>query len=90
LGGVISFEMAVFGVLGFNWYYFLSFLGFLKLMCAFIKYFPQAIFNHRIKSTRGLSFFGIVLDFMGGLFSILQILFLAIANGILGTVEQVC
>lgn len=81
LGGIITFEMAVFGFLGYNWYYFLSFLGFLKLVCAFIKYLPQAMFNYNIKSTRGLSFPGIVLDFMGGLFSILQIIFLALENG---------
>lgn len=39
-----------------------------------VKYAPQALLNYRRKSTDGFSVLSIMLDFTGGLLSILQLL----------------
>jgi len=56
-------------------------MGYEKLAISFVKYIPQVYLNYSRKSTEGWSIFNILLDFCGGLFSFLQIVILAIANG---------
>lgn len=48
-------------------------LGYLKVMITLMKYFPQAIKNFIRKSTEGWSIVNVLLDFTGGVLSILQI-----------------
>ena len=48
-------------------------LGYLKVCITLMKYFPQAIKNYLRKSTEGWSIVNVLLDFTGGVLSILQI-----------------
>jgi cystinosin len=48
-------------------------LGYLKVTITLMKYFPQAIKNYMRKSTEGWSIANVLLDFIGGSLSILQI-----------------
>lgn len=52
----------------------LVYMSFVKVFISFIKYLPQLIYNFRRKSTKGWSIFNIILDFLGGLFSFLEII----------------
>ena len=47
--------------------------GYIKLIITVIKYIPQAYVNYRRKSTVGWSISQILLDFSGGILSILQL-----------------
>ncbi|KAI9137067.1 PQ loop repeat-domain-containing protein [Paraphysoderma sedebokerense] len=49
------------------------FCGNLKLLMTFVKYSPQAYLNFRRKSTIGWSIHNIILDFTGGILSLLQL-----------------
>jgi cystinosin len=46
----------------------------LILSITFIKYIPQVYLNYKRKSTVGWSLENVMLDFMGGMFSFLQII----------------
>ncbi|KAF2399710.1 L-cystine transporter-like protein [Trichodelitschia bisporula] len=48
-------------------------LGYVKLACTVVKYCPQAYFNYKRKSTVGWSIGQILLDFSGGILSLLQL-----------------
>jgi len=48
-------------------------LSYLKLSISLTKYFPQAFLNFRRKSTAGWSIENVLLDFFGGLLSVLQL-----------------
>ena len=48
-------------------------LGYTKLLITTIKYLPQALTNYRRKSTIGWSIEQILLDFLGGVLSIAQL-----------------
>lgn len=48
------------------------YLGFMKVLISFIKFFPQVIRNYRRKSTIGWNIHNILLDFTGGSFSLAQ------------------
>ncbi len=48
-------------------------LSIIKMGVTLIKYIPQAILNQQLKSTRGWSTINIVLDLIGGVFSLMQI-----------------
>ncbi|CAD8067767.1 unnamed protein product [Paramecium sonneborni] len=52
----------------------LYWMGYEKLFISFIKYVPQMYLNYKRKSTVGWSIFNILLDFMGGFLSFLQML----------------
>ncbi|CAD8063830.1 unnamed protein product [Paramecium sonneborni] len=52
----------------------LYWMGYEKLFISFIKYVPQVYLNYKRKSTVGWSIFNILLDFMGGFLSFLQML----------------
>jgi cystinosin len=49
-------------------------LGYVKLLCSLVKYCPQAYLNYRRKSTTGWSIWQILLDFAGGILSLLQLI----------------
>lgn len=55
----------------------INYLSYVKLAITFVKYVPQAWMNYRLKSTTGWSIYNILLDFMGGIFSICQMFLLA-------------
>ena len=47
-----------------------SVLGYSKLIIGFLKYTPPVYWNYKRKSTKGWSIFNILLDMVGGLFSL--------------------
>lgn len=53
------------------------YLSYVKLVITLIKYMPQAYMNYRKKSTVGWSIHNILLDFIGGTLSIIQMFVLA-------------
>lgn len=59
------------------WLNFLRLFSYLKLGVTVCKYIPQAYFNYKRKSTEGWSIGNILLDFTGGLLSILQMFLIA-------------
>lgn len=59
------------------WLKFLLFFSYLKLAVTISKYIPQAYFNFKRKSTEGWSIGNILLDFTGGVLSILQMCLIA-------------
>eukprot|EP00922_Rhytidocystis_sp_ex-Travisia-forbesii_P021611 GHVS01031650.1.p1 GENE.GHVS01031650.1~~GHVS01031650.1.p1 ORF type:complete len:1307 (+),score=241.80 GHVS01031650.1:329-4249(+) len=48
------------------------FLGYVKVIITMVKYNPQVHLNFVSKSTEGMSVYSFVLDFTGGIFSLLQ------------------
>ncbi|XP_058117351.1 cystinosin homolog [Anopheles ziemanni] len=58
----------------FHWLDFLYVLSYIKLSVTLIKYVPQAVLNFRRKSTVGWSIENVLLDFTGGMLSMLQML----------------
>jgi len=56
------------------WLDFLYLLSYIKLMLTVVKYIPQVYMNYLRKSTLGWSIINVMLDFAGGVFSIMQIL----------------
>lgn len=48
-------------------------ISYVKLAVTLIKYMPQVLTNYRNKSTHGWSIAQILLDFVGGILSILQL-----------------
>jgi cystinosin len=58
-----------------TWLDFLYFLSYIKLFVSLIKYTPQVILNFQRKSTQGWSIWNILLDFTGGMLSVLQLVF---------------
>ena len=55
----------------------LYFYSYVKLTITIIKYVPQAWMNYKRKSTEGWSIGNILLDFTGGVLSVLQMFLLA-------------
>lgn len=47
-----------------------SVLGYSKLVISFVKYSPAVYWNFKRKSTKGWSIFNILLDLVGGAFSL--------------------
>lgn len=76
--GVFSVAVVVFFVLVFtatwHWLDFLYACSYIKLTITLIKYIPQALMNYRRKSTTGWSIGNILLDFTGGMLSMLQMI----------------
>jgi cystinosin len=56
-----------------TWLDFLYFLSYIKIFVSLIKYLPQVILNMKRKSTVGWSIWNILLDFTGGILSVLQL-----------------
>ena len=65
----------------FDWLDFLYACSYLKLFITLVKYVPQAVMNYRRKSTVGWSIGNVLLDFTGGVFSIVQMFIVAYNNG---------
>lgn len=64
----------------FNQLYILDvvlYLSYIKLAVTIIKYIPQAYMNYVRKATTGWSIHNILLDFTGGLFSLIQMFLIA-------------
>lgn len=57
----------------FTWLNWLYAVSYAKLGVTLIKYFPQAISNHRRGTTDGFSMHNVVLDFTGGSLSVAQL-----------------
>ncbi|XP_003799164.1 cystinosin isoform X1 [Otolemur garnettii] len=55
-----------------TWLQFLFCFSYIKLAVTLVKYFPQAYMNFYYKSTEGWSIGNVLLDFIGGSFSLLQ------------------
>ncbi|XP_055643236.1 cystinosin homolog isoform X2 [Toxorhynchites rutilus septentrionalis] len=76
--GIFAVVIVVSGVLvgtnTWHWLDFLYVLSYIKLAITLIKYVPQAVLNFRRKSTVGWSIENILLDFTGGMLSMLQML----------------
>jgi cystinosin len=60
---------------------FLRAAGYCKALITFVKYMPQVFLNYKRKSTEGWSIANILLDFTGGLFSVLQDVIKAVGHG---------
>ncbi len=60
---------------------FLRATGYCKALITFVKYMPQVYSNYKRKSTEGWSIANIMLDFTGGLFSVLQDVIKAVGHG---------
>lgn len=56
------------------WLDFLYTISYIKLAITLLKYVPQAVLNYRRKSTVGWSIGNILLDFTGGMLSMLQMI----------------
>lgn len=69
---IVTVIVASVGV--WHWLDFLNTCGYIKLAITLIKYVPQAVMNYRRKSTVGWSIGNILLDFTGGILSMLQML----------------
>ncbi|KIV83092.1 hypothetical protein PV11_05147 [Exophiala sideris] len=58
---------------GWAWIDVLYTLGYVKLICTFVKYIPQVILNFNRKSTVGWSIEQILCDITGGVLSLMQL-----------------
>ncbi|XP_052889306.1 cystinosin homolog [Anopheles moucheti] len=58
----------------YRWLDFFYNLSYIKLAVTLVKYIPQAVLNYRRKSTVGWSIGNVLLDFIGGSFSMVQML----------------
>lgn len=56
-------------------------LGYVKLICTFVKYIPQAWVNYKRSSTQGWSIMQILFDITGGILSLLQLVMDASLQG---------
>ena len=64
------FYLAIFGTVSWlDWLYFLSMV---KIGITLLKYIPQAHFNYQRQSTRGWTVGTVLLDLLGGTFSLAQ------------------
>lgn len=61
----------------FLWLDVLTYYSYIKLLITLIKYVPQAVMNYRRQSTTGWSIGNVLLDFAGGVLSVLQMLLIA-------------
>lgn len=57
-----------------TWLDFINYLSYVKLAISLMKYIPQTILNFKRKSTTGWSIHNVILDFTGGLLSVVQLI----------------
>lgn len=67
---LIGLLLAIAGTI--DWYQYLRAAGMVKVLSSFVKHFPQVWLNHARKSTVGWSFTMVLLDIVGGSFSMAQ------------------
>ncbi|BET00317.1 cystinosin [Nesidiocoris tenuis] len=79
--GIISILLLIFAislVLPFfaviNWLMFLYICSYIKLAITLMKYVPQAFMNYKRQSTIGWSIHNVILDFTGGMLSMMQMI----------------
>uniref|UniRef100_A0A915BHD3 Cystinosin homolog n=1 Tax=Parascaris univalens TaxID=6257 RepID=A0A915BHD3_PARUN len=72
LFAVVSFVLTMVNVI--NALQFITFLSYIKMGATLCKYFPQAFFNFKRKSTVGWSIGNVLLDFLGGSMDICQMI----------------
>ncbi|KAK4875906.1 hypothetical protein RN001_012328 [Aquatica leii] len=70
----LTISLILSGVYVINWLDFLYYCSYVKLSITLIKYIPQAYMNYKRKSTVGWSIGNIILDFTGGVLSMLQMI----------------
>lgn len=58
---------------GWAWIDAIYALGYVKIVATLVKYCPQVYLNYQRKSTEGWSIWQILLDFIGGILSLLQL-----------------
>jgi cystinosin len=58
---------------GWAWLDVVYAISYVKLLVTLVKYTPQVLWNYRNRSTRGWSIEGMMLDFTGGVLSIVQL-----------------
>ena len=81
IGGIIFAILAILAIYmalvlvsnNYTWLDFLYLLSYVKIFVSLIKYTPQVILNFQRKSTQGWSIWNILLDFTGGILSVLQL-----------------
>lgn len=73
-GAIIIVSGILVGTKTWHWLDLLYTLSYIKLAITLVKYVPQAVLNFRRKSTVGWSIENILLDFTGGMLSMLQML----------------
>jgi len=64
-----------------DWYFFLRCAGMLKVMCSVVKHFPQVFLNQHRNSTVGWSYTMVLLDVVGGSFSVAQQIVRSVSMG---------
>jgi len=67
-----SLKLSLFGVKS-NLGYFQT-LGYFKMFSTLLKHPTQIYYNFKRKSTKGWSIEGMIMDFLGGLFSLIALL----------------
>lgn len=67
-----SFNLSFFGFKTSIGYF--QTLGYFKMFSTLLKHPPQIYFNFKRKSTKGWSIEGMIMDFLGGLFSLIALL----------------
>ncbi|PWN90037.1 hypothetical protein FA10DRAFT_240597 [Acaromyces ingoldii] len=70
---VAFFLVHIDGASSFEWLDFVNACSYVKLVVTFVKYWPQIYLNWSRKSTRGFAILNILLDFTGGILSLLQL-----------------
>ncbi|UJR21556.1 hypothetical protein I4U23_024640 [Adineta vaga] len=82
IGGVLIIFLLISSIVAFTSHLstltLLYFYSYVKLTITMIKYVPQAWMNYKRKSTEGWSIGNILLDFTGGVLSVVQMFLLAI------------
>ncbi|XP_050293073.1 cystinosin homolog [Anthonomus grandis grandis] len=73
-GVFIGISAIIAGCAVIHWLDFLYYCSYVKLTITLIKYIPQAYMNYKRKSTVGWSIGNILLDFTGGMLSVLQMI----------------
>lgn len=68
---VVLTVLSLFGILG-SWFVVLQYCGYVKFIVSFGTYSPQVWLNFKRKSTEGFHIGGVLLDFGGGVLSLLQ------------------
>eukprot|EP01116_Phalansterium_solitarium_P010633 TRINITY_DN2564_c0_g1_i2.p1 TRINITY_DN2564_c0_g1~~TRINITY_DN2564_c0_g1_i2.p1 ORF type:complete len:267 (-),score=69.47 TRINITY_DN2564_c0_g1_i2:482-1282(-) len=71
----ITIAAIVFAAAKFEWFFFLYGLGYVKLSISLLKYCPQVFLNFKRKSTTGWNIWNVLLDFTGGVLSVVQLAF---------------
>lgn len=68
-----------------GWLFYIYMLSYIKLGMTVVKYIPQVYLNYTRKSTVGWNVYNVILDFIGGIFSTVQLVLDAIiANHLAG------